>query len=156
MRIVFSLVAVLTAAACSTPEHVGRAPLCPPLSDRPHAEGVRQERIRAEADKSPPLVTEPVRQTTRESPPTYRSIVEYVEVPVPAEPLEAPSTYVGVDEWSDDVRSQRRHREPWFPVNTAVGAGVGAIIGHQSGRRGRGALIGGSVGLLLDMTRWLR
>jgi hypothetical protein len=48
-------------------------------------------------------------------------------------------------------RSYRRSR---FPVNTVVGAGIGAIIGHQRGRRDRGALIGGGVGLLFDLNRW--
>lgn len=31
-------------------------------------------------------------------------------------------------------------------VGTAAGAGLGAIIGHQSGNRDKGALIGGAVG----------
>ena len=39
-----------------------------------------------------------------------------------------------------------------FPLNTAVGAGIGAIIGHQSGHRGQGAWIGGSLGLLMDLS----
>ncbi len=38
-----------------------------------------------------------------------------------------------------------------FPINTVVGAGVGAIIGHQSHHRGRGAAIGAGIGLLLDL-----
>ena len=33
-------------------------------------------------------------------------------------------------------------------VGSAVGAGSGAIIGHQSGHRGRGALIGAGVGAI--------
>lgn len=31
-------------------------------------------------------------------------------------------------------------------VGSAAGAGIGAIVGHQSGRTGEGALIGGAVG----------
>jgi outer membrane lipoprotein SlyB len=31
-------------------------------------------------------------------------------------------------------------------VGSAAGAGIGAIIGHQSGKAGQGALIGGAVG----------
>ena len=49
-----------------------------------------------------------------------------------------------------------RSRGPGFPINTALGAGIGAIIGNQSGRSGRGALIGGGVGLLLDLPRLFR
>ena len=33
-------------------------------------------------------------------------------------------------------------------IGTAAGAGLGAIIGHQSGNTGKGALIGGAVGAL--------
>lgn len=47
----------------------------------------------------------------------------------------------------------RPYRRSTFPINTAIGAGVGAIIGHQRGRRGRGALIGGGIGLLFDTLR---
>jgi len=39
-----------------------------------------------------------------------------------------------------------------FPWNTALGAGIGAVIGHQSGEGGRGAWIGGGIGYLLDIT----
>jgi len=47
-----------------------------------------------------------------------------------------------------------RRRGTRFPVNTVVGAGVGAVIGHQRGRRDRGALIGAGLGLLFDLNRW--
>jgi len=33
-------------------------------------------------------------------------------------------------------------------IGTAAGAGLGAIIGHQSGNRDKGALIGGAAGAL--------
>lgn len=33
-------------------------------------------------------------------------------------------------------------------IGTVAGAGVGAIIGHQSGNRDKGALIGGATGAL--------
>ncbi len=33
-------------------------------------------------------------------------------------------------------------------IGTAAGAGIGAIIGHQSGNRDKGALIGGAAGAL--------
>ena len=33
-------------------------------------------------------------------------------------------------------------------IGTALGAGLGAIVGHQSGRQGEGALIGAGIGAL--------
>jgi len=49
----------------------------------------------------------------------------------------------------------RSYRHTTFPVHTALGAGIGAIVGHQSGHRGRGAWIGGGLGLLMDLgSRW--
>ncbi|MDO8349425.1 MAG: hypothetical protein Q7T30_04255 [Planctomycetota bacterium] len=47
---------------------------------------------------------------------------------------------------------QRHYDHPTtFPLHTALGAGIGAIVGHQSGHRGRGAWIGGGLGLLMDL-----
>lgn len=46
----------------------------------------------------------------------------------------------------------RRHRGREFSLgNTLFGAGLGAIIGHQSGHRDRGAAIGAGFGLLMDL-----
>ncbi len=49
----------------------------------------------------------------------------------------------------------RRGTSP-FPWSTAVGAGLGAVIGHQSGRRDRGLAWGAGLGLLFDLDRWSR
>ncbi len=47
-----------------------------------------------------------------------------------------------------------RPRPPRLPLaGTLLGAGIGAIIGHQSGRRDKGAAIGAGIGLLLDAAR---
>jgi hypothetical protein len=43
---------------------------------------------------------------------------------------------------------------PFVSRNVLLGAGVGAIIGHQSGHRTRGAIIGAGAGLLLDSMMW--
>jgi hypothetical protein len=43
--------------------------------------------------------------------------------------------------------------ESTFPIHTALGAGVGAIIGYQSHQAGQGAWIGAGIGLLLDLAR---
>lgn len=51
---------------------------------------------------------------------------------------------------------ERVHRDPahTFPWNTALGATTGAIIGSTSCDAAEGALIGGSIGLFLDLCRW--
>lgn len=51
---------------------------------------------------------------------------------------------------------ERVHRDPvnTFPWNTALGATTGAIIGSTSCDTAEGALIGGSIGLFLDLCRW--
>ena len=38
-----------------------------------------------------------------------------------------------------------------FPIHTLAGAGIGAIIGHQSDHEAQGAWIGAGVGLLFDV-----
>ncbi len=64
----------------------------------------------------------------------------------------------GYDEYGQPLYVQpyyyrsRGHRST-FPVNTAIGAGIGAIIGHQSHHRDRGAAIGAGIGLLFDLAR---
>lgn len=50
-----------------------------------------------------------------------------------------------------------RRYESSFPWYTAWGAGLGAVIGNQNHHHaGRGAWIGGGIGLLLDIARWHR
>lgn len=154
-------------AACTAPRHVERAPLVPPLSlDVPRADLVREQAGRAAADLSPPVRREEASLPRYETPPTYRTVVHvvetpvYVEVPVQADAPEALAYdpyYAGyVDYYRGDYRGRRHSREPFFPINTAIGAGIGAIIGNQSRNRDRGALIGGSLGLLMDLDRWSR
>ena len=43
---------------------------------------------------------------------------------------------------------------PFISNNVLLGAGIGAIIGHQSGHRTQGAVIGAASGLLLDSMNW--
>jgi len=61
--------------------------------------------------------------------------------------------WVAADPWGVPYAPYYKRPRVRFPVNTAVGAGIGAIVGHQRGRRHRGALIGGSIGLLFDLQR---
>lgn len=94
--------------------------------------------------------------------PSYRTVVETIEVPVevrvPGQPqvvyVSSGRGYSTYDDYLYNRRVYRRARGTRFPVNTAIGAGLGAIIGHQNGRRDKGALIGGGIGLLLDLNRW--
>lgn len=100
--------------------------------------------------------------------PAYRTVIEFVQVPVDdlsiaySERAPDPSAEIPAVRYStyDDYLRYRRNgrfRQPnRFPVNTAIGAGIGAIIGHRRGGRGRGALIGGGIGLLFDLGRWSR
>jgi hypothetical protein len=41
-------------------------------------------------------------------------------------------------------------RWPGFPLNTLLGAGAGAVIGHQRHRAWEGAAIGAAAGMLVD------
>jgi hypothetical protein len=148
---------VLFAVACAGPAPLPLAPQVPPLTDtaRP-ADPTRDGAPRAAADRSPPnlLLERSPEAVTHVG---YRSVVQVVEVPTPV----AQSDRSGDDgNWRDEAYryadrqwQRQRSRRGWFPINTAVGAGVGAIIGHQSGRRGRGALLGASTGLLFDFQR---
>ncbi|MBI4565070.1 MAG: glycine zipper family protein [Planctomycetes bacterium] len=43
---------------------------------------------------------------------------------------------------------------PYVRDTVLIGAGVGAIIGHQSGHRTQGAIIGAAAGLLMDHFFW--
>ena len=159
-----TILALLAFAACSAPRHLDLLPQVPPLaSEGPRADLERDAGKRASTDLSPPLPmpAEPVEFGGGSV--TYRTVVEVQEAPPPPAPepeYRYVDRYVSVDDYG--YRGGvgygyggygYRRRGPWFPINTAVGAGLGAIIGHQSGRRGRGAWIGGGVGLLLDLNR---
>lgn len=160
---ILATVVLAVAASCSTQHEVVRAPQVPPLAaDMPRADLARDAGKRASADLSPPLPSAafdgPVALPV--AAPTWRSPVESAEPPV-YEPIppsgRAAASYPVYVDWYDDVQyGRRRWHEPVFPVNTLVGAGIGAAIGHQSHHRNRGALIGGSVGLLFDLARWSR
>lgn len=74
------------------------------------------------------------------------------DVKPPVEPkVQIVERTVYVDSYGD---ARPRGPRSTFPIQTAIGAGVGAIIGNQSGDRGEGAAIGAGVGLLLDFMSW--
>ena len=175
MRAFTMLMVAMAAVACAAPPTQSRAPLVPLLPVDAPAENPAQQAAeagRADRDQSaaaPGGVDQGFESDlgyeSGSARPTYRTLIETVEVEVPVEVrVQAPPSVVyvnsgrGYSTYDDYLYNRRVHRArrrgSRFPVNTVVGAGVGAIIGHQSGRRDRGALIGGGVGLLLDWNRW--
>lgn len=156
----------LVAGACAAPKPLPRQALAPAAATTVPAE-IEAGRVRTEAveRRTPPVEVAPPQQPNvpiepnpaRPSAPVFRSFVETVEVPVErVVEVEVPRQgYDRYDAYVDSRRVRRRGTTP-FPVGTAIGAGVGAIIGHQDGNRGRGALIGSGIGLLLDLSRWSR
>ena len=152
MRIALLLPCLLI--ACAAPRHLELAPQVPPTStESPRADLVRDAGQRAAADRSPsrPMAEMPSMSETTVA---FRSVVEVVEVPQPvaADPGDGQARYYHED-WQPERDRYQPRRRGWFPVGTVVGAGVGAVIGNQSGRRGRGAWIGGGLGLLFDINR---
>lgn len=187
MRAFTILTVAVLAGACAAPPPMTRAPLAPPLPVDAEVEGAARdarqrarearEAGRADRDQSayaPGVVVRGVEPdlfaggatedggATDPVAPSYRTVVETVEVPVevtvPGDPqvvyVSSGRGYSTYDDYLYNRRVYRRSRGTSFPVNTAIGAGLGAIIGHQNGRRDKGALIGGGIGLLLDLNRW--
>lgn len=100
-------------------------------------------------------VTAPAAPTGEEDEEATRAFLELQMETAPQardpepEPQPAPEVRtVYVDTYQ---REASRYRQVGFPWNAAVGAGIGAIIGHQSDNRDEGALIGAGVGLLVDL-----
>lgn len=176
MNVAYLTVVLVAAAACSAGRHLERAPLVPPLL-LATTEGsvvlLRDVGQRTDADRSAPAVLpiESAREVATTGP-AYRIVTHFVETPV----VERPAEDRAAADFDDDsgvayeprdggyydgyygpgYYHDGRWRRRWFPANTFVGAGVGAILGHQHGHRHRGALIGAGAGLLLDLPRlWL-
>ena len=150
----------LVMGACATAKPLPRSGLAP--ASATEATRFEPDRVRTEAAErsAPPVVRPPTPEpnAARPAAPVYRSFVERVEVPVERVVEVAPParTYdVYVEDPSRRSAPRRRASNP-FPVQTAIGAGVGAVLGHQAGRRDAGALIGGGIGLLFDLGRWSR
>lgn len=184
MRTLLLSTGCLVAFGCAAGAHVPRAEVVPPLPiSAPQVDAARDHGPRTEADRSPPTTSArpdyPATPSVGESSqPVYRTVVHTVEVPVEVESqaaVAAPSGdgwrvsaypyygaysggYCSYDPYYGGYYGPRRNRGSTFPINTAVGAGIGAIVGNQRWRHGagRGALIGGGIGLLFDLHRWLR
>jgi hypothetical protein len=155
-----SLLLVLSVAACSAPHTLERTGPVPLLQlEHPKADMSRDAGARADADRSPSLPSMPGPALTGEGAPvSFRSVVQVVEVPVASatnwDGNGVQGSYAADPQPGVPTSSTRSRRGGWFPMGTVVGAGIGAVIGNQSGNRGRGAFIGSNVGLLFDMARW--
>ena len=103
------------------------------------------------------LVAAPEPNVARPTRAALDSFVEEVE-PAPAPRAAHPSPARYEVDYGGYVQQMQRQPAPrdWFPVNTLIGAGVGAIIGNQNGSSGQGATIGSGIGLLFDLGRWTR
>lgn len=162
---------LLLTASCAAPKSQPRAQLAPPLQldaplmsvDRLAAQAGRADRDQSKATtQASPSAWLERRESRSLARSTYRTVTEMVEVPVEIETLQSSAAllaeprqyYSTYDDYLDSRQAYRSDRSSRFPVKTFVGAGLGAIIGHQHGRRDRGALIGGSLGLLFDLSSW--
>ncbi len=139
------LLGLTTLCACSGPSHVQMTPVPPPRYDRPA--------VPRDQPKTPPaefsdeaadefLKSEIERKTALEPKPAVVERVVYVREPTRQE-----------REYEQEYRREHERYKSKFPWHTAAGAGLGAVIGHQSGRRDEGALIGAGVGFLMDLAR---
>ena len=155
----YVILVALTLGACATAEPLPRSPVVPAAAHP--TSPLQADRVRAEAfERSSPALksrSAPEPTAARPAAPLHRSFVGHVEVPV-ERVVEIQHRHLE-DSYENNARRSAAARErprDSFPINAAVGAGVGAILGHQSGRRDAGALIGGGIGLLFDLGRWLR
>lgn len=140
-------------AGCAAAPTVGRVPPVPPLAiEAPRVHAEVAARAAAERPVREPAVVEDLDAAPRTDV-VYRTFTRIVEVPVEVERVVHESEPAPVVYQSYDYE-RRARRGGWFPINTLVGAGVGAAIGRHNGRTARGAWIGAHTGLLFDLARW--
>jgi hypothetical protein len=151
-------------AACAAP-HVAERTAPVPLGAPATVPGPVEYR-RADADKSPPRPMAELPPLS-ESMVSFRTVTETVAAPAEASPVQPTASagwaYDPYDPYGyapryDRYRYGYRDRELSFPVNTLVGFGIGSAFGHHHHHRGhghhhRGALLGGGLGLVLDLHR---
>ena len=116
-----------------------------------------QQQVEERNARNPERAPEPVYQVVEKEVPVYvdRPVHHYYRAP------RYDYGGYGWDDCGEPVYGYRtygyygdRHRHSGFPVHTALGAGMGAIIGNQFHHQsGRGAAIGAGVGLLIDLFR---
>ncbi len=180
----FAFVALVAFAACAGSPPAPPTPIVPLGEPAPPVDLSRDQGQRAAADRSAPVPAPAPAPVTPgggggggDTSVTFRTVTELVPPPAAEPAATGWSSGQEVDGGSAGryvvdpypygypysygypygyYHGTRRHRETWFPVGTVVGLGVGSAIGRHNGHRGRGAWIGGSVGLLFDMHRWWR
>lgn len=143
--------------ACSATKPLPRQALAPAAAAqhlRATPGGVGAEAAERRGLSRPQAFVERTSSAARPYATLRRSVVE--EAATAASPPRATPSYDVYGDYLERRPAPRRRRETSFPVNTAVGAGFGAVLGHQAGRRDEGALIGGGIGLLFDLARWSR
>jgi hypothetical protein len=150
-------------AACAGSRPLPRVAPPPPVAlelAAPAAPQRRMEPPSADADEAATSrwLAEAIERERRERPnlpPVPLQQTVYVERPVWQERIYGP----GYDEFGAPVYGY----EPWqrndwrttpFPVNTLIGATVGAYTGHGGHSRSRDIAIGAGIGLLFDLARW--
>ena len=166
MRTISLCVLTLLASCGGTPPS-RRAPVVPigpvDTSTQSPAALEGEKRVRTEADKTPPAPPqpEPAPADPRVSV-SYRTVTQVIEKPVEVrvpEPAPRYEPYYGYaygyhDPYAYPRDYGYRHCEqPWLPINTIAGAGIGALIGDANGHASDGAWIGAGVGLLFDLGR---
>jgi hypothetical protein len=166
---------VATPPAAATSGEATGAPTAPVTADNPQTQQWLQQEIDRAAPPAPAHFTPPVNGTTNEQA-TQQWLQQQIEERNARNPEQPPApiyqtvehtTYVDRPVYSQDQnyddRGQPVYGSPYygnpyyghpstFPVHTAIGAGMGAIIGNQFHHQsGQGAAIGAGVGLLLDL-----
>jgi hypothetical protein len=150
------------------------APTAPVTADNPQTQQWLQQEIDRATPPAPAHYTPPINGTTNEQA-TQQWLQQQIEERNAHNPEQPPApiyqtvehtTYVDRPVYYDrrypdqhyDDYGQPAYGNPYyghpgtFPVHTAIGAGMGAIIGNQFHHQsGQGAAIGAGVGLLLDL-----
>ena len=156
MRTVFTVSLLLSVVACAGPRYAERTP--PPPPPPPQA-----AQLPPRQDLTPlPPVNDAATKAWLDREIEHNRYVAPPPPPVPAVERLADERQLGYQPADQDPYAYRPYyhygaygrSEPpgtTFPLHTALGAGVGAIIGHQSGHRSEGAWIGGGLGLLMDL-----
>lgn len=186
MKTCTALLLSVLLGACATAHPVPRAEVQPPHWTGPVGSVPVNPASRPEADASDRFLRDEIERKTKHEPvpapqPRYsvpndtrqsyepetkRFLENEIERKTPPPPPPEPEVrYVYVDRPVSYSRTYsydrpgyyERRRESSFPWATAWGAGIGAVIGNQNHHHaGRGAWIGGSIGLLFDIARWHR
>ncbi|MHC5064643.1 MAG: glycine zipper family protein [Planctomycetota bacterium] len=138
MKIPAMLLLLITSISCQGAPAVKRATV-PPANLPPAVVSVRDQPVYENEEATQDFLQLQIDRSTEVKPPEEPAVRAFERT-------------VYVDQYGDSRPSPVRRST--FPIQTAIGAGVGAIIGHQSGDRGEGAAIGAGVGLLLDFMSW--